>query len=73
NEVNCTAIRRGFDYGATGFADCAMHLTRKGAVDCYRSAMHCACCTLRLLTGLGAEGAGLPPVVRRGDPVWPLP
>ncbi len=27
---------------------------------CYRGAMRCACCTLRLLTGLGAEGSGCP-------------
>ncbi len=33
--------------------------------------MRCACCTLRLLTGLGAAGWLLPPVVRRGDPVCP--
>ncbi len=30
NEVNCTAIRRGSDCGATGFADYAMCLTRMG-------------------------------------------
>ena len=29
--------------------------------------MRCACCTLRLLTGLGAAGWVLPPVVRRGE------
>jgi hypothetical protein len=41
NKVNCTSIRRGFDCGATGFADCAMRLTHKGrgmvAVDDYAS------------------------------------
>ena len=31
--------------------------------------MRCACCTLRLLTCLGAAGWVLPPVVRRGEPV----
>ena len=29
--------------------------------------MRCACCTLRMLTGLGAAGWVLPPVVRRGE------
>jgi hypothetical protein len=67
NEVNCTAIRRGLDCGATGFADCAMHLTRKGAVDCYRGAMRCAYYTLRLLTASGRRAGFCPPVVRRGE------
>ncbi len=45
---------------------------RLGAVSAVQcSAMRCAWCTLRLLTGLGAAGWVSPPVVRRGEPVCP--
>ena len=68
NEVNCTSIRRGFD-GGNRFGGLRHALHHKGDGCC--GAMRSAYCTLRLLTGLGAAGWVLPPVVRRGELVCP--
>ncbi|CAJ1848611.1 hypothetical protein LHJMPILO_02591 [Aeromonas veronii] len=66
NEVNCTAIRRRFDYRLCGLRH-APHTQGGGGLLPRCNAMQCACCTLRQLTGLGAAGWVLPPVVRRGE------
>ena len=66
NEVNCTAIRRGFDYRLCGLRH-APHPQGGGGLLPRCNAMRCAYCTLRQLTGLGAAGWVLPPVVRRGE------
>ena len=66
NEVNCTAIRRRFDYRLCGLRH-APHPQGGGGLLPRCNAMRCAYCTLRLLTGLGAAGWLLPPVVRRGE------
>ncbi len=66
NEVNCTAIRRGFDYRLCGLRH-APHPQWGGGLLPRCNAMRCAWCTLRLFTGLGVAGWLLPPVVRRGE------